>query len=127
MRAIGGARVACRPGGRKKSATWIKEFRPFSFTPIISSHNALKSGCVRVQAVDHPLVEQYLGRPSLSCSTASTARSGLRHVLSESDTNGRGHSLNYNPGVQPTNRAEWLPLRVLLGRNAPRKNFTAAE
>ncbi|MGA9058103.1 MAG: site-specific integrase [Terriglobia bacterium] len=45
------------------------------------SRYALKSGCVRVQAVDHPLVEQYLGRPSLSCSTASTARSALGHVL----------------------------------------------
>jgi integrase/recombinase XerD len=45
------------------------------------SRYALKSGCVRVQAIDRALVERFLRRPSLSCSTAHTARSALGHVL----------------------------------------------
>jgi integrase/recombinase XerD len=45
------------------------------------SRYALKSGCVRVQAVDRTLVERFLRRPSLSRSTATIARSALGYVL----------------------------------------------
>jgi hypothetical protein len=45
------------------------------------SRSALKSGWVRVQAVDCTRVERYLRRPSLSRSTASTTSAALGHVL----------------------------------------------
>jgi len=45
------------------------------------SRYALKSGCVRIQAVDRSLVERYLRRRSRSRSTAITARSALGYVL----------------------------------------------
>ena len=45
------------------------------------SRYALKSGCVRVRAIDRVLVERFLRRSSLSCSAAHNARSALGHVL----------------------------------------------
>jgi len=45
------------------------------------SRYAARSGCVRVQAIDRTLVEQFLRRRSMSGSTTSVARSALGYVL----------------------------------------------
>lgn len=45
------------------------------------SRYAARSGCVRVRMIDRALVERFLRRSSVSCSTASVARSALGHAL----------------------------------------------